>query len=114
MVISNNMIFKLSNADIIKLLDGKKLYKNIDNENLTKTDTNEQEIKTDNDSDDNDDNYGQYDYLLKMRFDLFTKKNVIKLKDQLNKKHKIHNDLTKLSIKELWINDLTNLKGKLT
>jgi len=48
-----------------------------------------------------------------MRFDLFTKKNVIKLKDLLNKKNKVHNDLSKLSIKELWINDLNNLKTQI-
>ena len=112
MVISDNTIFKLSNTDIIKLLDKKKLYKNADDKNniesSEQTETTDKEIKSDD-----EDNYGQYDYLLKMRFDLFTKKNVMKLKDLLNKKNKVYNDLSKLSIKELWINDLNNLKTQI-
>lgn len=119
MVIGDNTIFKLSNSDIIKLLDKKKLYKNENQEIKMETSENTEnleniEMNKEIYDADNSNNYGQYDYLLKMRFDLFTKKNVSKLKELLNKKNKMYNDLAKLTIKDLWINDLTNLKKTMT
>lgn len=54
--------------------------------------------------------YNNYEYLLEMKINSFTKEKIEKLKNEFNLKNTEYNDLDKQTIKELWLKDLNHFE----
>ena len=56
-----------------------------------------------------DENTNNYDYLIKISLNLFTEEELEKLEKQIEKLSNEYNDLEKLSIEDIWLNECDKL-----
>lgn len=106
-VINNKNIFKMSSDAIKKLLQKEKL------DIVVSEDDNQHKIQNKKNNDDNDNNNNNdkiYDYLIKLPFGTFTKEKVVDLQNQIQNKKKLYDEISKITIENMWKTDLMKIK----
>ena len=66
--------------------------------------------KNNNDNNNNNNNDKIYDYLIKMPFGTFTKEKVIDLQNQIQNKKKLYDEISQITIENMWKTDLMKIK----